>query len=409
MASRTVIIVGAGMVGAACAFRLQTAGFVVTLVDPGPDDRAASFGNAGHIAVEQVEPLASWGTVRNAPSMLFGAGGPLDFRLADAAAWMPWAARYIRACRPRTFARGRGVLHRLMAPAVLAWRHLLDAAGAAEMLIEDGHAVLWSNDKEARSGQSKWMRTDTGNCTLEPLSVRDLEAYGRVLLHRPPVAGLRVRGTARLTSPQAVRTALLSAFQANGGQRLCGEVIGLSADGEVELADGTRLSSNRVLISAGVRSTALMRMVGAVVPLIAERGYSVQFSAPAWPQSLPTAVLDGQSIVLAPQSEGLRATSYVEFARPDSPPDPRKWDRLVARLRAAGLDVPDNHQRWMGSRPTLPDYVPAIGAVPNSSILYAFGHQHLGVTLSAITAERVLALTDGLGIEDGLNIDRFST
>ena len=57
--AETIIVIGAGMVGAACALRLQSAGFQVALVDPGPPERAASFGNAGHIAVEQVEPLSS--------------------------------------------------------------------------------------------------------------------------------------------------------------------------------------------------------------------------------------------------------------------------------------------------------------------------------------------------------------
>ena len=49
--------------------------------------------------------------------------------------------------------------------------------------------------------------------------------------------------------------------------------------------------------------------------------------------------------------------------------------------------------RWVGPRPTLPDYVPAIGrlkATPN--VFYAFGHAHLGLTECAITAEAIETL-----------------
>ncbi|MFZ2237879.1 MAG: FAD-dependent oxidoreductase, partial [Dokdonella sp.] len=52
--------------------------------------------------------------------------------------------------------------------------------------------------------------------------------------------------------------------------------------------------------------------------------------------------------------------------------------------------------RWFGARPTLPDYLPAIGrcrAVDN--VLYAFGHQHLGLTLAAITGELIAQLAAG--------------
>ena len=47
----------------------------------------------------------------------------------------------------------------------------------------------------------------------------------------------------------------------------------------------------------------------------------------------------------------------------------------------------------MGARPTLPDYLPAIGhcaAIPG--LFYAFGHQHLGLTLAACTGEAIGAL-----------------
>lgn len=46
----------------------------------------------------------------------------------------------------------------------------------------------------------------------------------------------------------------------------------------------------------------------------------------------------------------------------------------------------------------MPDYLPAIGrsrAVRN--LCYAFGHQHLGLTLAAITGELVAALAFGPG------------
>jgi D-hydroxyproline dehydrogenase len=44
----------------------------------------------------------------------------------------------------------------------------------------------------------------------------------------------------------------------------------------------------------------------------------------------------------------------------------------------------------------LPDYLPALGrvsAAPN--IFYAFGHQHIGLTLSAVTARAVADLVAG--------------
>ncbi|WP_371823355.1 NAD(P)/FAD-dependent oxidoreductase [Paracoccus sp. Z118] len=42
---------------------------------------------------------------------------------------------------------------------------------------------------------------------------------------------------------------------------------------------------------------------------------------------------------------------------------------------------------WMGFRPSTPDSLPVIGASPQGNeVVHAFGHGHLGLTLSAITA-----------------------
>ena len=93
---------------------------------------------------------------------------------------------------------------------------------------------------------------------------------------------------------------------------------------------------------------------------------------------------------------GLRAASIVEFARAEARPDPAKWNRLRHHIAALGLPIGAGAKPWMGARPTLPDYLPAIGRVPGTrGVSYAFGHNHLGLTLAPITGELVAAMLDG--------------
>jgi D-hydroxyproline dehydrogenase len=90
---------------------------------------------------------------------------------------------------------------------------------------------------------------------------------------------------------------------------------------------------------------------------------------------------------------GLRAASFVEFSRTSSPADPRKWRRLRSHAAALRLPMSSTASEWMGVRPTLPDYLPALGRSSRANnLLYAFGHQHLGLTLAAVTGEIVSSL-----------------
>jgi D-amino-acid dehydrogenase len=67
--------------------------------------------------------------------------------------------------------------------------------------------------------------------------------------------------------------------------------------------------------------------------------------------------------------------------------------------------------RWTGDRPTLPDYLPMLGASPKArNAIFAFGHQHIGLTLAAVTGRivRDLALDRPVGIDlSACRTDRF--
>ena len=52
--------------------------------------------------------------------------------------------------------------------------------------------------------------------------------------------------------------------------------------------------------------------------------------------------------------------------------------------------------RWMGCRPTLPDYLPVIGQAPGwRNAFLAFGHQHIGLTAAAATGRIIRDLVAG--------------
>src|SRR5260221_2927798 len=79
-AGQAVAVIGAGVVGVACARALQRAGHKVTIYDPEPPGRGCSFGNAGHIAVDHIRPLARLDVLAQVPRMLTDPLSPLADR-----------------------------------------------------------------------------------------------------------------------------------------------------------------------------------------------------------------------------------------------------------------------------------------------------------------------------------------
>lgn len=387
------LVIGAGMVGLSCALGLQRAGQRVTVIDDDVDGQAASWGNAGHIATEQVAPLASFSALRSAPRRLFAFGGPIDFRQT----WRlsGWIARYLAACAPSRYRAGCDAMRSLLAEAMPAWKDLTVELGAPELLRETGHIVCWETPRTARRAQTAWRRRDIGNARITTLDSASRAGLQRVLAKALPDA-VAFTGTGQITDHQRLRTLSCQHLAALGGQLRHGKVTGLTASSarelQVQLADGTCLMPARIVVCAGVHSAALLAPLGLNVPIVAERGYHLQWAEHDWPDDLPPIVFEDRSIIVTRVVGGLRMAGFVEYAPPNTPPDPRKWQRLAQHAAALGLPVRGTVQRWFGARPTLADYLPAIGQVSTlPGLFYAFGHQHLGLTLAPVTAQLIEA------------------
>lgn len=392
------LVVGGGIVGLACAIDLQRRGIATLVCDPALPVRSASFGNAGHIAVEQVEPLAAPGALASLPRRLFSRGGAAAFPLRDIGAWLPFGCRLLSASSPARFAAGTRALRSLLAEALPAWQRLTQLTGTSSMLVADGHYIVWETAAGAHAGRESWSRADTGTARFQDLDRADLERLA-ALTGRAPAGGLRFSGTARVRDPGLLHDALAHAFEVMGGQWRRESVAKIPRDrgcAQVLLASGEKLTPDLVVVATGVATGALLRPLGHCAPLIAERGYHIQADAgDAWPD-LPPVVFEERSMIVSRFTSGLRAAGFVEFSRMGSPPDARKWQRLRAHAEALRLPFAGTVTEWMGARPTLPDYLPAVGRSRRAdNLVYAFGHQHLGLTLAAITGELVGAVATG--------------
>lgn len=390
------IIIGGGVVGLASGLAIARRGLAVTIVDADVSRTAASWGNAGHIAIEQVEPLASYAAIRSAPGRLFSRGGALAFPPSQYRAWAPFAWRMLGAAGPRRFAMGRVALSGLVGAAMPAWQRLAATFPDANVLREDGHYVLWGSPAAAARGRAAWQKADTGTARFRDIDQGERTALAG-LTRSPSVDAIRFTNSGQVGDLGRLGDALEAALVAAGGRIVRGraELVAIGAGAGV-MVDGVAMEADHVVLAAGVRSARLIAPLGHTAPIVAERGYHIRTRDHDWPADMPPVVFEDRAMIVTRYAECVQAASFVELGDPDAPPDDAKWQRLERHVAELGLPMRGPFDRWMGSRPTLPDYLPAIGRSRRASnLLYAFGHQHLGLTLAPVTGEIIAALVAG--------------
>ena len=391
----TFAVIGAGVIGAAAAFALAREGRRVLLLDRAePGTGGASFGNAGHIAAELVQPLPS-------PKLLFGFyrelfrfGGALDLSPRQALRMAPWIRRFAAAAFKRT--QNTHHLAPLVRPSAEVWERWALKIGRPELLKRHGHYEISLGPKSGERMQTYAQEMAGIGVKTRPVPDEQLLPLQRAA-NAATSAGLWFPDSAYIVDPlEAVRALVAAALKCGASfQRV--DVKGLAARGDkIEiLKDAGPLLVEGALVCGGVRSAPLLAPFGLRAPLQAVRGYHVEMPGHAAFFDAPVAYVD-ERVIVTPMSGRVRATSFMEFADADAPPDARKPARLRRQLRALGYACELEGPSWLGSRPVLPDYLPGIGRAPGpAKLFYAIGHQHIGLTLAPFTAELVADMVAG--------------
>jgi len=411
-----VAVVGAGIIGVACALQLARQGRRVVIIDQQEPGHGASFGNAGHLATEQVFPIADASILTRLPAMLMDPMGPLrlDWKYLPRA--LPWFTRLLLNLRPAPFQRTVAGIRALNEGSLGAWHRLLGSIERPHLMREDGSLLVF---ERAESRQA----IDALQARMSQQEVPVDHWHASVVQDAAPQLSKGIQGglffprTGHFLDPYEVVCELMEAAKASGVQFLKRQVVGgkLDEHGVSLRTDQGTVAARQVLIACGAHSASLTgALTGKKVPLDTERGYHLML--PHEHGRLPFAVTSlERKFIMTPMDGGLRLAGTVEFAGLDRPPNmERAWQlhRLSQGLFRRDLSAEDATP-WMGFRPSLPDSLPIIDKVCKGKVLLAFGHQHLGLTQAAVTAELIARLASPAAASNGLpalepyRLDRF--
>lgn len=387
-----VLVLGAGMVGVSTALALQQRGRQAVLLDRRPPGRETSYGNAGFIQREAVQPYAFPRTWQALWRVATGQGNDVHVHWTALPALAGRLLRYWQSSAPTRYAHTCAAYARLIAHCITEHEPLIAAAGAQHLVRKDGWLQLYRQpallETALRDAAQVAQAHGLDWAALDGTALHRLEPG----LRETPAGAIHWRDPWTISDPGALVEHYAALFVQRGGRIVEGDADSLqqTASGwRVKTGDGA-LEAEAAVLALGPWAEAHTQRLGYRLPLFIKRGYHRHYQGGG---TLRRPVLDtDHGVVLTPMQRGLRLTTGAEFARADAPATPVQLqvaERAAERL--LGLGQPVEAQPWLGARPCSVDMLPVIGPAPrHHGLWFHFGHGHQGFTLGPASA-RLLA------------------
>ncbi|MCE2563212.1 FAD-binding oxidoreductase [Komagataeibacter sp. FNDCF1] len=395
--AKSALVLGGGMVGVCTAWHLARRGFDVTVVDRRAPGQETSYGNAGLIQRECVEPYNFPHDFSRLLGIALGRDNTVhyDMRAMPGLASRLW--QYWRQSGPKSYPAVVRNFEAMIRHCLTEHEVMIRAAGAQDLIRPGGFKLALQSPRafahEARRAEFLQQEFGVGSTIMD----------SDMLARAEPALRERFAGAIHWTDAWAVRdpgglvSRYADALQQAGGRLATGDAATLEADGtgwRVSTTQGP-IRAEHAVVALGPWSGRLLRGMGYRYPLFVKRGYHTHYAGDA---GLSTAVLDMKAgTMMVPMNMGLRVTTGVEFAALDAPPTPvqmRRSERRARQLLSLGARIEPTP--WLGNRPALPDMVPVVGAAPRHRGLWLhFGHAHQGFTLGPVTGRLLAEMMNG--------------
>ncbi|MGI9316648.1 MAG: NAD(P)/FAD-dependent oxidoreductase, partial [bacterium] len=346
------------------------------------------------------------GLFKKIPHLLFSKDSPLSVDPVYALSHPLWMIKFLNHCRPdkvKTIIQSLGALLRHTAAGL---DPLIEETKASHLFKQHGCLYVYGSQQAHDSAYPYNLARRENGVEFDWLNSDEIKELEPALTANF-YSGLFYHQARHVVNPKQLVLHFYHHFLASGG------AYKRSAVKEVEqssrtltLEGGDTLVADKVVIAAGAFSKQIKNTGVADLPLDTERGYHVQFSGKQALLQRPVGWAEA-GLYATPTNEGLRFAGTVEIAGLNKPAGQRNINYLTDKARQMFALEEAPQQTWLGFRPTMPDALPVIGhSTLSPHILYAFGHQHIGLTLAGITGKLIAEIV--AGTTTSVDVEPFS-
>lgn len=392
-----VVVVGGGVVGLASAYELASAGCEVTLLESGKCGAGASHGNAAKVALAESTPVPGPGVLLQGVKWMLKPDSPLSIKPSLAPGYLRFLLRMAQHCNAKDFNAGLDVHLRLGEDANALFDEYQSQGMDFEMHDRGVLLAFETSDRFKEHSLTLDAFASAGHVAEE--------LHGDDLLEAEPALSDSVRHglffpTDRQIEPDSLTRGLLGKLADLGVSVREGVTVRTfvrSGDTVTALVttDAEVISTDAIVVAAGVTSGALLSKLGRRLPVYSGKGYSIDYAPP--PIKLRTSLtLEDARVAVTPLNGLLRLAGTMEFGSRDDAVNDVRVEAIREAARRSFRDWGDEpigeRPPWAGSRPMTPDGLPVIGGLGTAKNAYVnSGHSMLGLTLAPASAK---ALTD---------------
>lgn len=402
MSSKSILIIGGGVIGLSTAYYCARRGHRVTLIDRNPEQRdGCSFGNAGMVVPSHFVPLAAPGAVSTAFKWMWNPESPLYIKPRLNWDLMSWGWKFMRAATAAHVQRSAPLIRDLSFASRDCFEELAALPDNDFGLVKKG-LVMLCKTQHGLDDEAKYAAQ--ANALGVPAQVLDAKAVAKL----DPDVTMDVAGGVYFPkdchlSPGRFMAGLKGQCDAMGVKFVWGTEVNAftqhaSRIAEVSASSG-KFTADEVILCGGSWSPVIGSQLGLKLPMQAGKGYSLTLTKP---RELPQlcSIFTEARVAVTPMGNTLRFGGTMEIAGLNDDINPV---RVRGIIKAAGKYfpkfTPDDFagiQPWRGLRPCSPDGMPYLGRTAKySNLTIATGHAMMGLSLGPITGRLVSEILSG--------------
>ena len=397
--SRRAVIVGAGVIGAACAYYLCRTGWEVTVIEKDRWGQGSSHGNCGLIVPSHVLPLNQPGALRQGLQWMLKSDAPLYIKPRVDLALGAWLMRFAIRCNRQAMLRAAAARSAMLKHAIDLYQNLIDEEAMRCDWAANGVLCVFRTQHEFESYQATDKLIEAFGQSCQTLNPGDLQAFEPTL--RSDIAGGYLYANSAHLRPELLMDDFKRILTRSGVTILEHTIVsdfkGKAGRVHSAVTDQGVVAGDEFVVATGAWTPLLNQALGFRVPIQPGKGYSITMPRPRRCPSIPC-MLEEDRVVATPWSDGYRLGGTMEFSGYD---DTLNQERLKAlQLGAQRFFKPmalgPVEEQWYGWRPMTFDGLPIIDRSPRwQNVMVAAGHNMLGISLAPGTGKLVSEILNG--------------